>query len=111
MSNSSDFAIHISLMVLSVVAILCGMGAHFWVLARVEETGFRVKYFATIADQWRAYSSYRQLVNKKQVPAWPFYLAVVGMYGGLVGLCAIVIADHSLREFLARWHLGRWLLK
>jgi hypothetical protein len=86
--------------VLCLSAIVCGMGAHFWILARLESSGFQVKYFATLTDNWRAYVAYRRLAKQKRWPAWPFYLVVVGAYGGLLGACLILVANHSLLDAL-----------
>jgi hypothetical protein len=100
MLNGFWLATHLSFVILCLGLVVSGIGAHFWILAKLEEGGFVVEYFATATENWRAYITYRRVASERRWPLWPFYL-VIGAYVGLAGVCTTLIADHSLLLWLA----------
>lgn len=93
-------ATRISFVIVCLGLVVFGIGAHFRILAKLEQSGFAVKYFATVTENWRAYNTYRRAARDKRWPLLPFYL-VVGMYVGALGVFTTLIADHSLLLWFA----------
>ena len=85
---------------LSFVAIMIGTVLHFWILAKLESAGIKVKYFATVTDNFRAYKTYRSLASQKAWATWPPYMTVIAGYGGLLGACVSVLLSRSLLQWL-----------
>lgn len=86
---------------LAIAAILFGTVVHFWILARLENAGVRVKYFANIADNVRAYTTYRNLARDQGWPLWPSYAVYAGFLGVL--LAGLSLFFDSPFIGLARW--------
>lgn len=75
--------IGVTLICLSLVALVIGTVAHFSILARLEGAGVEVKYFSNVWDNVRAYRKYRQLAPGRRWPTWPSY-AVLAVYAGVL---------------------------
>ncbi len=71
------------LICLSLLALSFGTLVHFWILFRLESAGVRVKYFANVWDNFRAYKKYRHLARDRRWPVWPAY-AVLTVYVGVL---------------------------
>ena len=93
--------IGLTLICLSLTALLVGTVVHFWILARLEEAGVRVKYFANVSDSLRAYHTYRQLAPIRRWPLWPSY-AVFAVYIGVLFAGLTFFNDSPLLR-IARW--------
>ena len=74
--------IGILLIGLSFLSLAVGTVAHFQILSKLESNGVRVKYFANVWDNFRAYRIYRNLAKDRLWPTWPSYL----VYSGYLGL-------------------------
>jgi len=93
--------IGLTLICLSFLALLVGTAVHFWILARLESAGVRVKYFATVGDNLRAYKTYRDLARNQRWPLWPAY-AVFAVYVGVLLAGLALFFDSPLLR-IARW--------
>jgi hypothetical protein len=80
--------IGLTLICLSLSAVLFGTVVHFWILARLESAGVRVKYFANVGDSLRAYETYRHLARDLEWPLWPAYAVFAGYAGVLLAALA-----------------------
>lgn len=93
--------IGLTLTCVALAAILFGTVAHFWILARLESAGVRVKYLANLGDNFRAYKTYRVLARDRRLPMWPFY-GVFAVYVGVI-LAALGFFFDSPLPKIARW--------
>jgi hypothetical protein len=91
----------VSLICVSVVALVIGTVAHFSILARLEGAGHEVKYFANVWDNVRAYRKYRRLAPDQRWPMWPSY-AVLAVYAGVL-LAGLAFLLDSPVPRIARW--------
>lgn len=86
---------------LALSAVLFGTVVHFWILARLESAGIKVKYFANVRDNVRAYKTYRRLAQGQRWPLWPSY-AVLAVYVGVLFAGLAFFFDSPLLR-IARW--------
>jgi hypothetical protein len=93
--------IGLTLICLSLSALVFGTVVHFWILGRLESAGVRVKYFANVWDNFRAYKVYRDLAQAERWPLWPSY-AVLAVYLGVLFAGLSLFFDSPLLR-IARW--------
>lgn len=93
--------IGMTLICLSLVALVVGTVAHFSILARLDGAGIKVKYFANVWDNVRAYRKYRQLAPDQRWPMWPSY-AVHAVYAGVLLAGLAFLLDSPLLT-ISRW--------
>jgi hypothetical protein len=92
----------LTLICVSFLALVLGTVAHFRILCQLESAGVRVKYFANIWDNLRAYKTYRDLAVDRRWPMWPSY-AVFAVYVG------VLLAGVSFFFGSPLLQIGRWL--
>jgi len=94
----------VALICLSILMISFGTLLHFWILARLEAAGIRVKYFTNIGDDLRAYRAYRDFARGRGLRVWPSYVVLINYAGVLLALIAFLL-DSPLPR-IAEW-LGK----
>jgi hypothetical protein len=88
------------LFTIAIPAVTIGTIAHFSILSRLEQSGFKVKYFAMAWESVRAYKTYAAVAREKHWSTWALYGLVAGIVGLVCGGIGMVLSLAVIQSWI-----------